>query len=160
MTLTGNIPLPTREGFDALWNNYPGSISAGAVYTMIGGKVFDNYESNPSGFANSCALRMSRALNYSGHEIAYSKGKTGSGDDKKWYYYRVNDVEQYIMSVFGGPDMTDATKKSVWMKRGIVLFRNCGWSDASGHIDLWNKAMAGNHAYWGECPQVSFWGFK
>ncbi len=149
-----------REGFDGLWNNYPGTYSAAGVYELIGGKVNQNYLNNPNDFANSCALRMSRALNYSGHEISYQKGKTGSGDDKKWYYYRVADIIEYVTSIYGSPDLTNANRNDVWMKRGIILFQNCGWTNASGHIDLWNKAIAGNHAYWEECSKVSFWSFK
>jgi hypothetical protein len=46
---------------------------------LIGGKVLQAHIDDPIAFNNSCALRMSRALNYSGVKIPYDRGKTLSG---------------------------------------------------------------------------------
>jgi RHS repeat-associated protein len=149
---------PTRKGFDDMWRNYPIGLSAESVYILIGGKVEWNYWNNPN-FRNSCALRMSRALNYGGYPITKQAG-TGSGADNKWYFYIVDALEKHIRKVFGPPDMTNVSAGSVQMKKGIVLFRNCGWDDATGHFDLWNRVMFGGGGYWGECGNNYFWGFK
>jgi hypothetical protein len=78
-------------------------------------------------------------VKYSGHKISFEKDVTGSGDDKLWYYYTVENITRYIRSLFGAPDKTRVTYGDVLMKRGIILFQTCGWDDATGHIDLWNK---------------------
>lgn len=151
---------PTREGFEKLWANYPGTASSEAVYNMIGGRVLLNHQNQPDKYQNSCALRMSRALNYSGHAIPFEKDVTGSGSDKKWYFYTVENVSRFIRTTFGAPDKTKVTKADVTLKKGIILFQTCGWDDATGHVDLWNKAVPGNSAHWGACSDVSFWRFK
>jgi RHS repeat-associated protein len=164
-------PGNAREGFDELWNAYPQApLSSSGVYSLIGGRVLYNHTSMPDRFSNSCALRMSRAMNYGGHEISFEYGKTGSGDDNKWYYYKVKDLLPIVESKFGSPDETNVKWSDVRMKRGIILFEDCGnttedgrfqsWSDATGHIDLWNKVRCGSTCYWNNCNNVSFWSFK
>jgi hypothetical protein len=154
-----NIPQ-TRLGFDKLWDAYPVGTDVDEAYALIGGRVLYNHISKPDDYQNACALRMSRALNYGGHPIPFSSGKTGSGEDKKWYFYRVDDVEQYITGIFGPPDVSGVTKNMVTGKKGILLFRNCGWQNATGHITLWYMYMAGDSDDWAECSKASFWGFK
>ena len=61
--------------------------SAEDVFNLIGGKVKAN------NFTNSCAIRLSRSLNYSGHSVSYiPPNLTVSGNDKKWYIYRVTEM--------------------------------------------------------------------
>jgi hypothetical protein len=103
---------------------------------------------------------MSRALNYGGYPIPYAKGQTGSGDDKKWYYYTVNNVVSYITGLFGSPDVVGVTESMITGKKGILLFNDCGWRNATGHITLWYMYMPGDDTDWTECSNVSFWGFK
>jgi hypothetical protein len=149
-----------RTGFSSMWSNYPGAMTATEVYRLIGGRVLQNHLDNPDGFQNSCALRLSRALNYGGYPLPYTRGQTGSGADGLWYFYRVSDIERQVRSRFGSPDDTAATQQEVDGKKGIILFGTCGWTDATGHIDLWNGAACGDHCYWEKCPTVSFWRFE
>jgi hypothetical protein len=59
--------ITAHVNFDSLWRHYPGdSYSSGQVYTLIGGKVYQNYVSDPVKYENSCALRLSYALNKAG----------------------------------------------------------------------------------------------
>jgi hypothetical protein len=61
--------------------------SAENVFNLIGGKVKAN------NFANSCAIRVSRSLNYSGHKVDYiPPNLTVSGNDGNWYIYRVKEL--------------------------------------------------------------------
>ena len=147
-----------RPSFDDMVNNYPGTQSSGDVYNLIGGKVYQNYVSDPVKYANSCALRMSRALNYSGAEIPFIKGQTGSGSDGKWYFYRVSDLCNYISNRLGWTvDMTGSSAAVFANKKGIMLFQDCGWSNATGHLDLWDGNGCGNHCYWNQCNNASLW---
>ncbi len=141
-----------------MMNNYPGTQSSGDVYKLIGGKVYQNYVSDPIKYANSCALRMSRALNYSGVKIPFIKGQTGSGSDGKWYFYRVSDLNNYISNDLGWTvDMTGSSASDFANKKGIIMFQDCGWRDATGHFDLWNGSGCAHECYWNQCDNASLW---
>lgn len=57
-----------------LLKNFPNK-DAGTVFTEIGGKVKLNYDIGV--FSNACAIRISKALNFSGeiHRIPFYKSK-------------------------------------------------------------------------------------
>lgn len=145
-----------RPSFDNMSNNYPGDETSEEVYKLIGGKVYQNHLNDPAKYENSCALRLSRALNYSGAEIPYIEGQTGSGSDGKWYFYRVSDLKKYLTNTYGSVDLT-GNASDFANKKGIILFQNCGWSNATGHLDLWNGNGCGNHCYWNQCNDASLW---
>jgi hypothetical protein len=91
--------------FQKLWDNYPsGGIEE--VKKLIGGKV------DKAWIENSCAIRLSRALNYSDHEIPYSSN-TVSGKDKMWYNFRSAALYEYLKATFGAPpkNLTHTGKK-------------------------------------------------
>jgi|GEM_PF-241709 len=147
------LELPS---FEDMAKNYPGSLSSSGVYKLIGGKVYKNHLSNPVTYSNSCALRLSRALNYSGAEIPHIYGQTGSGSDGKWYFYKVSDLKNYLIDTYGPADCT-GNASDFADKKGIIFFQNCGWSNATGHFDLWNGSSCENHCYWNECNSASMW---
>ncbi len=69
-------------------------VSVFEVGRMIGGKVQYNIEAGF--FENTCAIRLSYALNKAGVNIQSSDGAVSSGKDGKWYLYKVNDVEKVV----------------------------------------------------------------
>ncbi len=90
----------------------------------IGGKVKHNIDLGVReprlGFTNACAIRMSYALNYSGITIGRGEWKTVSGDDGKWYIYRVKDLLKFLENRFGQPDKvvnSPQKKRLCWHKR-------------------------------------------
>lgn len=117
------------------------------AWKVIGGKAWYNHTSNPENFSNSCAIRVSHALNLSGAEIPYSKGKTISGDNKSWYYYRVKDLLEYLQGRYGYADFKTSNKNMVLNSKGIICFDINVWTDATGHFTLFdgNKALGGEH---------------
>jgi RHS repeat-associated protein len=158
--------------YNNLSSNYLGSnYTSDEVYNKIGGKVLTNHINNPTDFSNSCALRLSYALNYSGAEIPYHKGKTGSGADKLWYFYRVSDIKKYLLDTYGAPTIIQVTDsdfdKKVKNAQGIIAFDVSGWNDASGHVTLWDGNNCGDHCYFPQNLQqgvklvsVSIWSIK
>ena len=108
----------------------------------IGGKVKQNIDGGF--FENTCAIRMSYALNNAGLEITNSGGlSVSSGSDGKWYIYRVKDLKRFIESNFSEKETVKKTK-DLKGKKGIIIFEDCGFSDATGHADLFN----GNSVEW------------
>ena len=154
--------------FDKLWNNYPNG-EAPEVKKLIGGAV------NADWITNTCTIRLSRAFNYSGLKIPFGhvfpnqkvnppkKLNTVKGADGLRYAYRVAEFTLWVKEIFGAPTMKIFKERDEPMpeqfagKRGLIIFTDCGWTDASGHVDLWNKDQAKHAAYWKEAKQVSLW---
>lgn len=110
-------------------------LSVKEVGDKIGGKVKLNIDNGT--FKNACAIRMSYAFNYSGKEIKKSDGNVSSGADKKWYLYRVNDFINFLDANYSNKEET--TNISTFQgKKGVIVFKDCGWSDATGHVDLYD----------------------
>jgi hypothetical protein len=154
------VPLPS---FQALWKNYPGKQTADEVKKLIGGAV------NATWITNTCAIRMSHAFNLSGAPIpgTVSYLNTVKGGNGYRYAYRVAELKKYLEAKYGAPTFRIAGPQTGSReepapgkfvgRQGIVVFTDCGWSDASGHFDLWNKDTIGHEAYWGLAKQLSLW---
>jgi len=135
------------------WFNFPAG-SADDVKKKIGGRVDAGW------IKNTCAIRMSRVLNYSGMQIPHKGKSTISGADKKWYFYRIKNLKPYIESHLGVPtysfdppyDMTELSKL-----KGIILFDVKVWSDATGHFTLWNGKNCADKCYFDKASKIYLW---
>lgn len=163
----------TRETlFDKLWKNYPKVDTAREAYSLVGGQALELHLENPSGYANSCALKFSRSLNYSGITIGKSESGfyTVKGEDNLNYLLRVAEMIRFVEKQFGSPtqvyDASEFTMSEVHSnlmgKTGIIIFDVKGWSDATGHVTLWNGSTCGDHCYFypnspARTDRVIFW---
>lgn len=117
-------------------------LSVKEVGDKIGGKVKLNIDNGT--FQNACAIRMSYAFNYSGKEIKKTDGAVSSGEDKKWYMYRVNDFIKFLDANYTNKEETDDIENFKG-KKGVIVFKDCGWTDATGHVDLYDgDSVEGN----------------
>ena len=143
-----------KPKFNTLWAMYPQG-KAEEVFKLIGGKVLAN------NFANSCAIRVSRSLNYSGFPIGYiPPNLTVSGDDNKWYIYRVSELIKYLEKTYGKADLTVVNKpyvKEFKGKKGIIIFEVDSWDDASGHATLWDGNICSDKCYFPLSKKVMLW---
>lgn len=135
--------------FNLMWEQFPDHDrypDLVTLFTFIGGQLAKNI--NVPGFGpngNTCAVRMSRAFNYGEMPISAKTVKLLHlnplvGDDKRLYLFRVSEMRTYIAKSVGAAPIT-VTKNfdtAFGGKRGIVAFTVEGWSDASGHLALWN----------------------
>lgn len=96
-----------RPSFSAAWSRFlQVNINVNRVGDLIGGNVGINIKSGI--FTNACPIRMSYVLNYTGFLIpSSSRYATVSGKDKKQYIYRVNDMMDFLVRLFGKPDFTE-----------------------------------------------------
>lgn len=124
-------------------------LSPSQVGKLIGGKVEMNIKANI--FKNACAIRLSYAFNYSGLPISSYDGRVSSGKDKKWYLYRVEDMKGFVRRNIGGKPIKGNSPKDFQGKKGVIIFTSCEWSDASGHIDLFNGRIVEGHEYFNDC---------
>lgn len=119
-----------------------------AVGDLIGGKIKQNIDAGV--FKNACAIRLSYAIHEAGGIITKADGAVSSGADSKWYLFRVTDMEKYVKRI--SKEKVEGTKLSDFSgKKGFIVFLNCGWSDATGHIDLFDGTQVEGKEYWGQC---------
>lgn len=153
--------------WNVLLSNFPNK-PAGDVFTEIGGKVKLNYDIGV--FNNACATRISKSLNYSGemHKIPFYKTidtngndvvQVSSGGKKFWYIYRVKIINKYLKETYGQPKLVspDNYQQELSGKKGIIIFEVSGWSDATGHADLWDGAGCVGSDYGDKASQIFFW---
>jgi hypothetical protein len=154
------MPIPNA---DALISAYPLGPSD-EVKKRIGGGI------NAGWITNTCAIRLSRSFNYSGQPIpssyGNSKGKPALaiyGGDKKLYGLRVAEFRKWLEQKYGKPTLSfkagpyGTAPSQLHGKKGIICFVDCGWSDASGHLDLWDGEKVVNHGYFELAKQVYLW---
>ncbi|MEE9269930.1 MAG: type VI secretion system amidase effector protein Tae4 [Candidatus Krumholzibacteria bacterium] len=151
-------PLPS---FQKMWKHYPDEKDPVKVKKLIGGKV------NYPWITNTCTIRLSRAFNYAGDPIR--KGYAGlnavSGADRKWYAFRVRELEKYLRAMYGDPQVEevagDANKLRAAVKgyRGVIQFNVRGWSDATGHLDIWDGTKVRFSEYFSQADGVNLWRF-
>lgn len=153
-------PLPN---FQKMWDAYPNG-TADEVKAQIGGAI------NAAWITNTCAIRLSYCFNYAGTpvgaEAGNSKGKPRlviTGGDKKRYILRVREFNTWLLENYGKPTYKVKKERGAAMppefanKKGIIQFNDCGWSDASGHFDLWDGTACKHEAYWEKAKEVYIW---
>ncbi|RYY73043.1 MAG: hypothetical protein EOO52_19420 [Gammaproteobacteria bacterium] len=136
--------------------------SAGDVYTEIGYNIADLMKQN-SGYANTCATRMSLALLKSG--VTFSGRlpiKAGTFKNRKVETGAKLLADQLLLpSVLGKPKFLEPAKAASLLQdeRGIIFFwKITGYE--GGHIDLIetnNKIQICNSHCYFNCKEVWFW---
>ena len=119
---------------------------------LTGGPLKDWYDKNPEALGNTCALRLSVALNESGNPIPAGTG-TYKGKDGKNYFISVKNMSNYLTKTFGQPTILQSGQN---ITNSIIWQSNCGWSDATGHLDIIYNGKAGSK-YYDVCGTVKYW---
>lgn len=142
---------------------------------IVGGKVkfnIDLYDkSNGSqGFGNTCSLRISHTLNENKHYLPSKPYVASSSSKKRWYIFRVLDLDKYLTNNYGEADIIEGKTGDISIKennfmghKGIIIFDTRGtWADATGHATLWDgvKRLGGNYKsdfYFEKSKNVKLW---
>ena len=145
---------------------YPNG-SAEDVANLVGGTVKGNYfDPTYADYKDTCAIRISRALNYAGAIIPYQGGgldnpymekrkiRTDAGGDEKWYIYSTYDMRAYLDGKYARhKSYSAATKESdLSSVKGIIGF-------GFYHLDLWDGSKCVHHAYFGhpKATEIILW---
>jgi hypothetical protein len=139
-----------KKMFDA----YPkgSEVSASELYEQVGGPLLDWYKENPEALANTCAMRLSVALNEGGFPIPETTG-TYKGANNKNYFITVKAMTAYLKTLWGTPQIL---KPNYVVKNAIIWQSNCGWTDATGHLDIVYRQQTGTR-YYDNCGTVHYW---
>ncbi len=143
------MELPTLS---RMWNKYPLG-NASEVKQAIGGNVDAGY------ITNTCVVRVSYCFNYAGQAIPASHPGlvTVRGADNKRYALRVREFDQYLRSQFKNPEIHGTDPQPFEGKRGVIMFDVTGWSDATGHFDLWDGSRCRGSNYFSKASDIYLW---
>ena len=143
------MPLPSLT---SMWNKYPTG-SAAAVKSKIGGNI------NMGWVTNTCVVRVSYCFNYCGEPIParFAGMLTARGGDGKRYALRVSEFKPFLEKRYKAADINGASASDFAGKTGIIMFNVSGWSDATGHFDLWNGSSCRHAEYFGKSSSVHLW---
>jgi hypothetical protein len=147
--------------FDLMWTAYPNpSGSAAATKSLIGGRA------NASWITNTCVIRISRCFNYAGHPLPpkYRGMKTVVGGDGMYYAFRIREFRAYLAGIYGEPTLRHEygqaggpVPDAFYRRQGMIAFSVSGWTDATGHLDLWDGAACRHKAYFHKADVVELW---
>src|SRR5690606_11409992 len=73
-----------------------GMMPSPEVYQLVGGQLYNNHLANPSDYGNACAIRVSKALNYSGVIVPNIPGQTEKGADNKNYFLSAKNLNAWM----------------------------------------------------------------
>src|SRR5690606_36267717 len=62
------------------------------------------------------------------------------------YILRVNDLIQYVKLNWGAADLTLSSSETGNLvgRKGLIVMEVSGWSDATGHVTLWDGVQSGD----------------
>ena len=143
------MPIPALP---SMWSVYPTGSST-AVKKKIGGNVDAGY------IANTCVIRVSYCFNACREPIPGSFGGllTVRGGDGKRYALRVKEFKEFLQSKYRPADIHGKDRSSVEGKTGLIMFDVTGWSDATGHFDLWDGSACRGSDYFDKASDVYLW---
>ena len=150
-----------------IWEAYPkgDQITRDELFEKVGGYLkrwYDEIKALPKNdkryisLDNTCALRMSWALNHSNNlvpEKNESAYKTFKGRNNLNYFITVDNIRKYLLETI--------SKQPIKVNRLTeheVLFieTECGWDDATGNVDIMVDRVYGTD-YHLECQTVVGW---
>lgn len=158
--------LPSYQDFyDAFPKNSDGTWMYGAdnIYNLVGGEVMQARVDYPNETTNTCALKVSYALNGSGIIIPDLAGQTLEGSDGKFYFLNAKalcewmkktfiNYEEYEDSEYSNPNIHTLLNG----QKGIIIsIYNVG--GVTGHSDIYlgsgcasylNCAVGGTVFWW------------
>ena len=149
------------KNFQAMWDAYPApKQSAADAKRMVGGGVDAEW------VTNTCVVRVSRCLNYSDQALPrnpHDEILTVTGRDGMQYALRVQEMRRFLSRVYGKPishrysGEGGPVPASIKGKQGIISFTVPNWTDATGHIDLWNGSICRHASYFHKAKRVELW---
>lgn len=138
--------LPTFDELQSKYRRYD-EISDSELFKEYGGDMQDALDYNDKKGRNTyaCALRVSATLVDNGELINKKSGITLTAKNGNHYIVNTEKLNDYLTANYELSD-TSMDQSSYSGRKGIIFFR-IGYSDASGHITLWdgNNVLGGSY---------------
>ena len=152
----------TERQFWKMWESYPIE-KRGQLKSKIGGVIGDNIANarkETDDYYNTCAVRMSHALNCSGYILPGRRNNALEVEAGKHYFYAIKakELRKYIATVIGfSTSFSPREIDKIGLERGIIAF---WWGGRVRHLDLWNgftgKVRYNNQCF-GEADILELW---
>jgi hypothetical protein len=159
----------TSWEFDKMWWSYPATHIREELKRTIGGTVADNVcrpsaENERDDYHNTCAVRLSHALNCAGHILPPPKNNSGlyvePGAGSRYFYaIRARELRNYFVLIYGTPLPIGKDEiGTILGLRGIMVF---WWGGNVQHVDLWNgiekRVRYNNECFLKEIQKIELW---
>ena len=132
-----------KKMFETYQKSYEQYDSPELFYKSIGGPLGEWAAESPEHFQNSCAARLSKAMNYNGFEIKKGTPNTYLGGDGKYYFVNAKAMQTYLSKKWGTPRLL---KNGQILKNGI-FFQTGFPGGVTGHLDIMFRKTAA-HAFY------------
>ncbi len=164
--------LPGRNAFyDAFPKDGAAGMSARQVYQLVGGNMWIQHDNGNPNYQNACAIRVSRALNYSGHPVPVFKNnanvqRSEKGDDNKNYILDAASLLAYMKKAYPNNPPLHLENKTpeefltaINGKWGIYIMipKPNSDFDASGHADFFSFSGCLSNCYFNKAKEIYFW---
>jgi hypothetical protein len=132
------MPLPSSS---KLWTHV----------NAVRGPTIEGVGGNIKGLGNYCCVRLSYALIKEGHPITIPSDYKDKNGNK--YIIKCATMENYLNDKY----KASTGVNSIDGLSGIVYFKDCGFSDASGHFDVVVDGKVADHDFSGKAKSIRFW---
>ena len=113
-------------------------------YEYLGGPLGEWASESPEMFGNTCAAKLSYALNYSGYKIKPHTPNTYLAGDGKWYFVNAKAMSAYLMKNFVYRNTSINIKHVI----NAITFQTGFRYGVSGHLDVFcNRKPASGYVY-------------
>lgn len=163
-----------KPSFSSLWMNYPksNSVRRKDLFGKIG---WDNLVNDPN-YENTCAIRVSIALQKSGVPVNSSAGMRALAGSLKGKFIEIRQekLSEQLFKLWGTPESI-SKESDVGDRNGVISFFEIpGYTvggGLGGHIDLidgkstWlfgllnEESVCGSNCYW-SASRIEFWELK
>ncbi|MBO4827123.1 MAG: hypothetical protein J5506_07830 [Prevotella sp.] len=131
---------PTEEEIKAIYDSYISTKEkypdVCSFFTFLGGDIAVDSSEHPEWYRNTCAARLSHALNESGvMKIPFIKGQTFKGADNKYYFMKASVMKRWLKNKLWGIPKYISYKPGKVLPSSIVF--QTGFSPpVTGHVDV------------------------
>lgn len=117
----------------------------------VRGQEIEKVGGNIKNLGNYCAVRMSYALMQCGHPIKINSDYKDKNGNK--YIIKVQTMENYLNDYYQKGEKVN----SISNLSGIVIFKNCGFSDATGHVDVVRNGAVADKDFSNQAKEIFIW---
>lgn len=126
-----------------IYKNYVHDKSGIDFYKSLGGEIAADATANPQLYQNTCAAKLSDAMNKAGLKIPYVQNQTAKGANGDNYFLKASDMKAYFERKWGTPK---GYHRSHWRLKNCIVYQN-GFEGVSGHVDVFYKGTSAAGAY-------------
>lgn len=134
---------PFYREIKKIFENYVHDKFGADFFMSLGGKIAAEAKANPQLYQNSCAAKLSDAMNKAGLKIPFIQGTTSQGANGMNYFLRASDMKAYFERKWGVPKSCHRSRSRLL---NCIVYQN-GFANVSGHVDVFYRGNSAAGAY-------------